>query len=585
MNENTRKSLTMWRFTAVAVVTGLLIATSASADPALQDGLIAYWPFDDGTGATEVTDVVNGNNATILGGTWDDLFGKFGSSLSFSGAAPDGAVMSSDPTLDPGTNALTISSWINLGTYPSAMASGFGAIFDSRTDDYVFYMDRGNKEIRFKVTASDSEGNFRGAARPGIGEAFLQTGSWHHIVGVFDRTEARVYYDGQLIDREGLTGLSGQVRDGQAPSFGQEQYDPTHSVPEARYFANVNVDDTAVWNRALSDAEIAHLYNNGTGNAVYASNPTLAPNPAPTMPAGPVLHYTFDNGDMVNTGSGGATYNGRVGGTTGTLSYVDRASGKALDLTQEVNNPADGVHMEVDYVIPDNGTIMFWAKPKDFYNYNALLSNSVNDGDWEMWVYSTGVARFRIQNYAYPSYDLDNFHGENEWYHFAITWRQETTPDGIDVVNVGTALYVNGYNVGGDGGQWVDPGSTIGIGGGFGNAAGQVIFDDFRIYEEYMTPDQMAMVLSSIITKMPGDTNYDGVVDAKDAQTLAKHWLEKDAIWDYGDFNGDGVVNDLDASILAANWTGSSEAVGVPEPTTLVLLASALLFWAVRRRK
>lgn len=88
-------------------------------------------------------------------------------------------------------------------------------------------------------------------------------------------------------------------------------------------------------------------------------------------------------------------------------------------------------------------------------------------------------------------------------------------------------------------------------------------------------------VVSSLV---PGDANRDGVVDEKDASTLAYHWGQSGG-WSDGDFNTDGVVNAADASILAANWGyGSAEATGVPEPTTLAMVIAGFVLIAARRQ-
>jgi hypothetical protein len=91
--------------------------------------------------------------------------------------------------------------------------------------------------------------------------------------------------------------------------------------------------------------------------------------------------------------------------------------------------------------------------------------------------------------------------------------------------------------------------------------------------------------VNGIFVPEPGDANADGVVDAADASILGANWrLATGATWGMGDFNGDHAVDDADAAILAANWTVSAES-SVPEPGTLVLLASAVAALCLLRRR
>ncbi len=102
------------------------------------------------------------------------------------------------------------------------------------------------------------------------------------------------------------------------------------------------------------------------------------------------------------------------------------------------------------------------------------------------------------------------------------------------------------------------------------NCSGTIEVDYVRMMEGAFAPE--AVVL------LPGDANYDGVVNEKDAARLAANWLATDAGWTMGDFNDDGVVNDLDATLMAANWGRSSNAsASVPEPSAVVLLSMAVL--------
>ncbi|MBN1908267.1 MAG: PEP-CTERM sorting domain-containing protein [Pirellulales bacterium] len=112
--------------------------------------------------------------------------------------------------------------------------------------------------------------------------------------------------------------------------------------------------------------------------------------------------------------------------------------------------------------------------------------------------------------------------------------------------------------------------------------------DDVRIYNNALTAEEIAELAGLVTDPPPGDATRDGVVNKYDAQRLAANWLisgtEEDPLtWDQGDFNGDNVVDDLDASIMAANWLFGTEAVGVPEPSLIVLLAGGAFLLALAR--
>ncbi|MHC4325139.1 MAG: hypothetical protein ACYSUX_12820, partial [Planctomycetota bacterium] len=59
-----------------------LTSTFAKAD--ISDGLVAYWPLDEGTGTTTADISGNGNNGTFVDApAW--VSGKFGGALDFDG--------------------------------------------------------------------------------------------------------------------------------------------------------------------------------------------------------------------------------------------------------------------------------------------------------------------------------------------------------------------------------------------------------------------------------------------------------------------------------------------------------------------
>lgn len=252
-----------------AAVRGLT-PPATNAPAYIGDRLVAYWKLDDGLTdafATVVSDSRGTNTATLVrrdgASHWlGSPTARFGSCVKLEGTNAFIVVPPSD-TLDIHTNALTLAGWVRLTQLPSQLATSYGAIFDSTNDCYVLYLDRGNKELRFKVT--DTNGH---AARPGIPEVFLQTNQWLHVVATYDGAatpaagRAAIYLNGELMDvhtgSDSTTpvGLTAPVKTGQAAALGRE------GPNGGNHFTGL-VDDLALWRRALSALEVRQLFEAG----------------------------------------------------------------------------------------------------------------------------------------------------------------------------------------------------------------------------------------------------------------------------------------------------------------------------------
>ena len=92
----------------------------------------------------------------------------------------------------------------------------------------------------------------------------------------------------------------------------------------------------------------------------------------------------------------------------------------------------------------------------------------------------------------------------------------------------------------------------------------------------------------AVVPEIPGDVNFDGIVNAQDIALIASQWLQTGNI--PADANGDRIVNAQDIAMVATNWLQTSgpsvgSAATVPEASTLVLAALAgLALLACRRR-
>lgn len=523
-------------------------------------GLTMNWSFDDGLAnpsATEAADTVHGLGAVLSSsmgnGAWvGPSEAKLGGALRFSGGE-DIATVGASPETTIQTRAVSISTWVKLDELPSQIGAPFAGIYDSVADGYVLYLDKSSGELRMKVTAGAAE-------RPGIPQTMLEKDSWHHVVGVYDggTVSARIYLDGELVDVHVNPALA-TVPAAQSASFGN-----AGSLDSP--FRGM-VDETAVWDRPLSEAEVRFLYNQGAGRPVKEQNAVIGS-------LTPIVHLPLDR-HVRNVGSGGNDLDGLlVDGSLGTSSYVAGKVEKALKLDNP-DRTTGGDVVSIPYEITDIGTVSLWINPTDWYNYQTIFDNSVDANDWEMWIYDSGVLRFRVEADSYASCDLNNLGAPGDWFHLAATWVRDGS-------GVALSLFVNGELRETDIGSWVDPGDTFFLAGGnTGNDHGKTTFDDLRIYDTLLTSDEIwALYRGQIIeyAGIPGDLDGDGAVGSGDLDVVRAHWGEQVPPGNYslGDADGDGAVGSADLDIVRGNWGENAGTVpaSVPEPGIVMLLAS-----------
>ena len=201
---------------------------------------VASWDFNEGEGDIFEDQSGNLNQGTLYNGlSWSK--GQIANGLLFDGI-DDYANIPSSNSLDINGDAVSVSLWTRLALLPGELPGAYGPIYDSETDNYVIYEDKGNSELRFKVSTSN------GAERPGIRETDLRVNEWLHIVGVYDGSNAMIYLNGELKDTHSLTGI---VNPGQVANLGTSL---------GSYFKG-SIDNIQVFSRALTESEINFLYN------------------------------------------------------------------------------------------------------------------------------------------------------------------------------------------------------------------------------------------------------------------------------------------------------------------------------------
>lgn len=215
-------------------------------------GLVAYYPFDgnarDASG--------NGHHGSVRGATPTvDRHGNTAGAYAFDGrddvvVVPNGPAFNDQP-------AFTLSLWAALNDPYSESFGGNGVtglLAKGTNYDYQYGLVAGNKEPRHDLVAVawQSEG---GGVTTAIGDLNLvRDGAWHSIVGVVSAEVSKLYVDGRLIATSGAsTGRRWNTSGNADVTIG------AILQQGGTGFFSGKIDDVRIYNRALSDAEVAAL--------------------------------------------------------------------------------------------------------------------------------------------------------------------------------------------------------------------------------------------------------------------------------------------------------------------------------------
>ena len=328
--------------------------TSLSADQVLEryhssrykyydDSLVLALNFNNnsaiGDNSSYAIDISKyGNNGTFYGTTNGTLpiytTGKFGKALQFDGI-DDYVDCGNDSSLDI-TDAITIEGWIKPNVVDSWSQSSIITHLGAGKYRWKIGIDN-TTQLRFDIYKNQTT-----VVSPSGGT--LVAGSWHHIVGISDGVNAKIYLDGTFISSLPFPYL---IQDVNTPIYiGYESVN-------IRYF-NGTIDEGRIYNRALSPDEIYHHYNSEFQK--YNSTEYRFYNNLTDLADGTYEHYGWANDTSGNENSSEVrTLNVDVPPTTPVLS-----------------SPTDNDH--TNDVTPS----FDWTDSTDYYGidkYNLVIAN------------------------------------------------------------------------------------------------------------------------------------------------------------------------------------------------------------------
>ena len=238
----------------------LLIMVENWLETNINDGLTAYWSFDEGSGTT-AEDVIGGNDGTLNGDpNWVD--GISGKALDFDGSG-DYVDVANSPDLNP-TDAITITAWFKaesfaLGSYawPSLVAkytSGVGGYSLSVQKIY---------ESTPQITASIYLEDLGPGGHITLQEAppteVVLPNILYFTAMTYNGSEFTLYRAKEGDATPSISAISsgsGKLATSDSHlNIAESPYNP------GRYW-NGLIDEVRIYNRALTSAEIEYLYQN-----------------------------------------------------------------------------------------------------------------------------------------------------------------------------------------------------------------------------------------------------------------------------------------------------------------------------------
>ncbi len=518
------------RFIRIAMLGLALLCPNISQAQDFTSGLIGHWELDETSGSS-IADSAGSNTGTWVDGTGNDVTeettaGKIATALTFDGVNDYISIPSSATLDDISTEEVTVSTWVKL--------DNTGAIqyivtkFNGGGSNSVHYI--------LEATATEFEfcvGNCNGGQKSRAPVIFNQ---WVHLVGIHDGTDTILYVN--TVQQASAITPNTPADSGTDLHIGQR-------LSYANAFAQGQIDDVRIYNRALSTADITALYNDTavkytcsspdgvTGEMLFNndvralqycnSSSWVGIGPADTLESSLIGHWKLDetSGSSIADSSGNG-HNGTWSDGTGDDVAEETTTG-SIDtaLTFDGNNDRINIPYDPQLELSDTGgAIVAWIKLN-----SSNIGQNVN---WPIFrkfehtnQYVAGAIQFELHQSgpASPIYMSSRFDGTqfkspntvmlaDQWYHVVLTWN--TTQ---------AYMYLNGaaeYNaakpdtISYQQDSIAQIGQGVGYAGTITNADGDI--DDVRVYNRTLSATE--------VSKLYGSST---LCTAKTAN-LAGHW-------------------------------------------------------------
>lgn len=232
----------------IVILISIIVFYSFLASAGLISGVVGYWSLNETSG--DAIDTLSLNNGTVSADVIRGRQGYLNGSYVFNGINTSVNFLNAS-VFNFGADDFTISLWVNSsilsGGEQGIITKGFGGALGRRYGIFV----RNATAVRFEMDDNTGIGETQV-----IASSTVLDGTWHHVVGVKDGDNARLYIDG-VEDVNSPVSIAGQT------TLDDVNANLTIGVrgDAGDGFYNGSLDEIGLWNRALTPGEVLTLNN------------------------------------------------------------------------------------------------------------------------------------------------------------------------------------------------------------------------------------------------------------------------------------------------------------------------------------
>jgi hypothetical protein len=214
-------------------------AAAVPTDPGT-NGLAAWWTFDG-----DFKDAAGTNHGTPKGDAKIVTDAARGQVLALDGTG-DYVEVPNSPSLNITGNQISMAAWVNLNDVTTVQIIVCKVFSDTtHVSPYFSYSlhSLANGQPRVWISRTGGAANRAGAA------GMLTAGAWHHVAGVYDGAQLKLYFDGALAGAANVTGNL----------IGYDTVLRLGANGALTELLDGQLDDVRIYNRALSEMEVRYL--------------------------------------------------------------------------------------------------------------------------------------------------------------------------------------------------------------------------------------------------------------------------------------------------------------------------------------